>query len=204
MTGQDHDTTTTRCGFVAIVGAPNAGKSTLLNRMAGTKLSIVSPKAQTTRFRVLGILMRHGAQILLVDTPGIFQPRRRLDRAMAHEDAQHPEARCLRLGADNGQLGTRHAVEQRGLARIGRADDGYEPAACGCGVVVLPGHCPCPLRSVEDAACPSVPSWRSRSAAASLSAARLLPATPCPVFPCASTAMTKRGAWDGPSAETTR
>ncbi|GBQ17959.1 GTPase Era [Komagataeibacter rhaeticus] len=82
MTGQDHDTTTTRCGFVAIVGAPNAGKSTLLNRMAGTKLSIVSPKAQTTRFRVLGILMRHGAQILLVDTPGIFQPRRRLDRAM--------------------------------------------------------------------------------------------------------------------------
>ena len=82
MTGHDHDTTTTRCGFVAIVGAPNAGKSTLLNRMAGTKLSIVSPKAQTTRFRVLGILMRHGAQILLVDTPGIFQPKRKLDRAM--------------------------------------------------------------------------------------------------------------------------
>ncbi|KAB8123431.1 GTPase Era [Komagataeibacter medellinensis] len=82
MTGHDHDTTTTRCGFVAIVGAPNAGKSTLLNRMAGTKLSIVSPKAQTTRFRVLGILMRQRTQILLVDTPGIFQPRRKLDRAM--------------------------------------------------------------------------------------------------------------------------
>ncbi|GAB6967934.1 GTPase Era [Komagataeibacter kakiaceti JCM 25156] len=81
MTGQDQDTTT-RCGFVAIVGAPNAGKSTLLNRMAGTKLSIVSPKAQTTRFRVLGILMRNHTQILLVDTPGIFQPRRKLDRAM--------------------------------------------------------------------------------------------------------------------------
>ena len=83
---------TTRCGFAAILGAPNAGKSTLLNRMAGAKLSIVSPKAQTTRFRVLGILMRDlqmkgdqaadRAQILLVDTPGIFKPRRKLDRAM--------------------------------------------------------------------------------------------------------------------------
>ena len=71
-----------RCGFVAIVGAPNAGKSTLLNRLTGAKLSIVSPKAQTTRFRVLGILMRGESQILLVDTPGIFQPKRRLDRAM--------------------------------------------------------------------------------------------------------------------------
>ncbi len=72
----------TRCGFVAIVGAPNAGKSTLLNRLTGAKLSIVSPKAQTTRFRVLGILMRGDSQILLVDTPGIFKPKRRLDRAM--------------------------------------------------------------------------------------------------------------------------
>ncbi len=77
----------TRCGFVAIVGAPNAGKSTLLNRLAGAKLSIVSPKAQTTRFRVIGILMHDAkpqgrAQILLVDTPGIFKPRRKLDRAM--------------------------------------------------------------------------------------------------------------------------
>src|SRR3978361_2094720 len=71
-----------RCGFVAIVGAPNAGKSTLLNRLTGAKLSIVSPKAQTTGFRVLGILMRGAAQILLVDTPGIFRPRRKLDRAM--------------------------------------------------------------------------------------------------------------------------
>lgn len=73
---------TTKCGFVAIVGAPNAGKSTLLNRMTGAKLSIVSPKAQTTRFRVLGILMRGPSQVLLVDTPGIFKPKRRLDRAM--------------------------------------------------------------------------------------------------------------------------
>ena len=73
---------TDRCGFAAIVGAPNAGKSTLLNRLTGAKLSIVSPKAQTTRMRVLGILMQGTAQILLVDTPGIFKPRRRLDRAM--------------------------------------------------------------------------------------------------------------------------
>jgi GTPase len=73
---------TARCGFVAVVGAPNAGKSTLLNRLAGAKLSIVTPKAQTTRFRVLGIMMRGGSQVLLVDTPGIFAPRRRLDRAM--------------------------------------------------------------------------------------------------------------------------
>jgi GTP-binding protein Era len=80
----DQRTGPTRCGFVAIIGAPNAGKSTLLNRIAGTKLSIVSPKAQTTRFRIMGILMQGTAQILLVDTPGIFQPRRRLDRAMVN------------------------------------------------------------------------------------------------------------------------
>jgi GTP-binding protein Era len=71
-----------RCGYVAIVGAPNAGKSTLMNRLTGAKLSIVSPKAQTTRFRVLGILMRAESQVLLVDTPGIFRPKRKLDRAM--------------------------------------------------------------------------------------------------------------------------
>jgi GTP-binding protein Era len=73
---------TIRCGFVAVVGEPNAGKSTLLNRMTGAKLSIVTPKAQTTRFRVLGILMHAESQVLLVDTPGIFAPKRRLDRAM--------------------------------------------------------------------------------------------------------------------------
>ena len=73
-----------KCGFVAIVGAPNAGKSTLVNRLTGAKVSIVSPKAQTTRFRVLGILMRGDSQVLLVDTPGIFRPRRKLDRAMVN------------------------------------------------------------------------------------------------------------------------
>jgi GTP-binding protein Era len=73
---------TSRCGFVAIAGTPNAGKSTLINRLTGAKLSIVTPKAQTTRFRVLGILLHGDSQVLLVDTPGIFNPRRRLDRAM--------------------------------------------------------------------------------------------------------------------------
>lgn len=72
----------TRCGFATIIGAPNAGKSTLLNALMGTKVSIVSPKVQTTRMRVRGILMHGASQIIIVDTPGIFAPKRRLDRAM--------------------------------------------------------------------------------------------------------------------------
>ncbi|MDW7552064.1 GTPase Era [Azospirillum brasilense] len=71
-----------RCGFVALVGAPNAGKSTLLNAMVGSKVSIVSSKVQTTRTRVLGITIAGDSQIIFVDTPGIFKPKRRLDRAM--------------------------------------------------------------------------------------------------------------------------
>jgi len=73
-----------RCGFIAIIGAPNVGKSTLLNRLVGAKLSIVSPKVQTTRMRVLGVAVRDSTQLVFIDTPGIFAPRRRLDRAMVH------------------------------------------------------------------------------------------------------------------------
>ncbi len=72
----------TRCGFVALIGAPNAGKSTLLNRIVGAKVSIVSRKVQTTRTLVRGIALNGAAQIIFVDTPGIFAPKRRLDRAM--------------------------------------------------------------------------------------------------------------------------
>jgi GTPase len=72
----------TRAGFVAIIGAPNAGKSTLVNRLAGTKVSIVTRKVQTTRFPVRGVAIIGEAQVVLVDTPGVFKPRRRLDRAM--------------------------------------------------------------------------------------------------------------------------
>src|SRR6476661_10583733 len=72
----------TRAGFVAVIGAPNAGKSTLVNALVGQKVAIVSPKAQTTRARLMGIALAGQSQILLVDTPGIFTPKRRLDRAM--------------------------------------------------------------------------------------------------------------------------
>jgi len=72
----------TRCGFVALVGAPNAGKSTLTNHLVGAKVSIVTPKVQTTRTRIRGIALEGATQLVLVDTPGIFRPKRRLDRAM--------------------------------------------------------------------------------------------------------------------------
>jgi GTP-binding protein Era len=82
MAMSDHTDTPTRAGFVALIGAPNAGKSTLMNAMVGTKVSIVTPKVQTTRSRVRGIAMEDTSQIIFIDTPGIFQPKRRLDRAM--------------------------------------------------------------------------------------------------------------------------
>src|SRR6185437_813095 len=73
---------TQHCGFCAIIGAPNAGKSTLVNALVGTKVAIVSPKVQTTRMAVRGVAIAGDTQIVFVDTPGIFKPRRRLDRAM--------------------------------------------------------------------------------------------------------------------------
>ncbi|WP_246722589.1 GTPase Era [Aureimonas sp. OT7] len=76
------ETAPTRSGFVALIGAPNAGKSTLVNQLVGTKVSIVTHKVQTTRALVRGIAIRNRTQIVFVDTPGVFQPRRRLDRAM--------------------------------------------------------------------------------------------------------------------------
>src|SRR5690348_10619839 len=81
MTGKEA-ASWTRCGFVAVLGAPNAGKSTLVNALVGQKISIVTQKVQTTRIPVRGIAMHGRTQIVFVDTPGIFAPKRRLDRAM--------------------------------------------------------------------------------------------------------------------------
>ena len=94
-----------RCGLVAVVGAPNAGKSTLVNALVGQKVAIVSPKAQTTRVRLMGIAIEGEAQILLMDTPGIFEPRRRLDRAMvaaAWGGAQDADLIALVVDAKTG------------------------------------------------------------------------------------------------------
>jgi GTPase len=96
---------TERCGLVAVVGAPNAGKSTLVNAFVGQKVAIVSPKAQTTRVRLMGIAIEGEAQILLLDTPGIFAPRRRLDRAMvaaAWGGAQDADLIALVIDAKTG------------------------------------------------------------------------------------------------------
>jgi GTP-binding protein Era len=89
---------TEKCGLVAVIGAPNAGKSTLVNALVGQKVAITSAKAQTTRARLLGIALEGEVQIILADTPGIFEPRRRLDRAMvsaAWEGAQEADAILL-------------------------------------------------------------------------------------------------------------
>jgi len=97
----------TRCGFVALIGAPNAGKSTLLNAMVGAKVAIVTHKVQTTRTRITGIAMEedHNAQLVFIDTPGIFQPKRRLDRAMvnaAWKGSEDAEETVLLIDAKKG------------------------------------------------------------------------------------------------------
>lgn len=116
---------TQRCGLVAVLGAPNAGKSTLVNALVGQKVAIVSPKAQTTRARLMGIAIEGESQILLVDTPGIFAPRRRLDRAMvkaAWEGAKDADRVVVVVDAA-AKLGERvegmlEGVEQRREPRV--------------------------------------------------------------------------------------
>ncbi|MDG1168465.1 MAG: 50S ribosome-binding GTPase, partial [Sulfitobacter sp.] len=111
----------TRAGFVALIGEPNAGKSTLLNRMVGAKVSIVTHKVQTTRARIRGVAMEGEAQIVFVDTPGLFQPRRRLDRAMvaaAWGGAADADVVVLLIEANRGVTeGVERILE--GLAEIG-------------------------------------------------------------------------------------
>jgi GTP-binding protein Era len=95
----------TRCGFVALIGAPNVGKSTLVNALVGSKVTIVSRKVQTTRALIRGIVIENNAQIILVDTPGIFLPKRRLDRAMvstAWSGAHDADLVCVLLDARAG------------------------------------------------------------------------------------------------------
>jgi GTP-binding protein Era len=95
----------TRCGFVALIGAPNVGKSTLVNALVGSKVTIVSRKVQTTRALIRGIVIENNAQIILVDTPGIFSPKRRLDRAMvstAWSGAHDADLVCVLLDAKVG------------------------------------------------------------------------------------------------------
>jgi GTP-binding protein Era len=109
---------TTRAGFVAVIGAPNAGKSTLDNALVGQKVAIVSPKAQTTRARLMGIAIHGEAQVLLVDTPGIFAPKRRLDRAMvaaAWTGAQDADLILLVIDASQRVRDEiLHGLDQRG------------------------------------------------------------------------------------------
>lgn len=111
----DHEFTG-RSGFVALVGAPNAGKSTLVNRLVGAKVSIVTHKVQTTRALVRGIATHSGSQIVLVDTPGIFKPRRQLDRAMvksAWSGAQDADIVLLLIDAERGIAGDTEAILRR-------------------------------------------------------------------------------------------
>ncbi|MBI1215126.1 MAG: GTPase Era [Alphaproteobacteria bacterium] len=113
MTEKETGTETTRCGFVGVIGAPNAGKSTLVNRLVGAKVSIVSPKVQTTRTRVMGIVNRGASQIVFVDTPGIFAPKRRLEKAMvaaAWQGARDAEAVLLIMDVSRGKLNAETAA----------------------------------------------------------------------------------------------
>ena len=100
----------TRCGFAAILGATNAGKSTLVNRIVGAKVSIATHKVQTTRARVLGVMIEGDAQIVLVDTPGIFDPKRRLDRAMVQAAWQGADDADITVLVVDAKRGASHDV----------------------------------------------------------------------------------------------
>jgi GTPase len=108
----DTPTPTQHCGVVAIVGAPNAGKSTLVNALVGQKVAIVSPKAQTTRARLMGIAIHGDVQLVLVDTPGIFTPERRLDRAMVAAAWEGTDGADLIALVVDGKGGTGAKVRQ--------------------------------------------------------------------------------------------
>src|ERR1700723_271960 len=111
----------TACGFVALIGAPNVGKSTLVNALVGSKVTIVSRKVQTTRALIRGIVVENNAQIILVDTPGIFAPKRRLDRAMvstAWSGAHDADLVCVLLDAREGLNEEADAIFAR-LADVG-------------------------------------------------------------------------------------
>ena len=112
-----------RCGFVALIGEPNAGKSTLLNRMVGAKVSIVTHKVQTTRMRIRGIAIEGSAQIVFVDTPGLFRPRRRLDRAMvasAWAGAEDADIVVLLVEAHRGMTDGVEAILEALETHVGR------------------------------------------------------------------------------------
>jgi len=109
---------TTRCGYIAILGAPNAGKSTLLNHVTGSKIAIVTPKAQTTRNRILGIAVQKGAQMVFMDTPGIYNPREKFEKAMvasAFSGARDADIIMLLVDAQKGVCpNTKHVLERLG------------------------------------------------------------------------------------------
>ena len=125
----------TRAGFIAVIGAPNAGKSTLVNRLVGTKVSIVTQKVQTTRFPVRGVAMDGDSQMVLIDTPGIFKPRRRLDRAMVRaawgraEDADN----VVHLVDANAQIqvaeGTGTPADRKAVVDVESIVDGLKTAS---------------------------------------------------------------------------
>ena len=103
----------TQCGFVALLGAPNVGKSTLMNTMVGTKVSIVTHKVQTTRTRVIGVLVKNRSQLIFVDTPGIFSPKRRLERAMvtaAWSGVSEADILVLMVDASRPDEGSSHSI----------------------------------------------------------------------------------------------